>query len=143
MKPYEKLYDENGEYILDENYTEILRLDKMLTEANIPHTLERMMDGWCLLYPTKESAIADAIQHCGSYGSFANLLEIMGLLTPEEEQRDSVKGWLTADDVFKRMSEHYSQYADAYKKLAHPKGKTMTFKKFSCNPTEKDGGSNA
>lgn len=42
MKTYEQLYDENGKYRLDESYTEILKLDKMLTDANIPHTLDRL-----------------------------------------------------------------------------------------------------
>lgn len=107
MKTSEQIFDKNGKYITDKNYTEILRLDEMLTEANIPHVLEKFLDGWCVLYPTKENAIADAIEHYGSYGNSANLLEIMGLLTEEEEKYDSVKGWLTADDVFARMSEHY------------------------------------
>lgn len=46
MKTYEQLYDENGKYRLDESYTEILKLDKMLSDANIPHTLDRFLDGW-------------------------------------------------------------------------------------------------
>lgn len=107
MKPY-KLLDKDGKYILDESYTEILKLDKMLTEANVPHTLNRFLDGWQVVYSVNEKRIADAIQHCGSYGNSANLLEIMGLLTAEEEQYDSVKGWLTAEDVFNRMSKHYN-----------------------------------
>jgi hypothetical protein len=107
MKSYEQIFDENGKYRLDENYTEILKLDKMLTDANIPHTLDRFLDGWQVIYPSEEKRIADAVQHYGNYGSSKNLLEIMGLLTDEEQKCDSVKGWLTADDVFARMSEHY------------------------------------
>lgn len=107
MKGYEQIFDENGKYRLDENYTEILKLDKMLTDANIPHTLDRFLDGWQVIYPSEEKRVADAIQHYGSYGSSKNLLEIMGLLTAEEQKCDSVKGWLTADDVFNRMSKHY------------------------------------
>ena len=107
MKTSEQIFDKNGKYITDKNYTEILRLDEMLTDANIPHVLEKFLDGWCVLYPTKENAIADAVEHYGSYGNSANLLEIMGLITPEEEEHDSVLGHLTADDVFARMSEHY------------------------------------
>ena len=106
MKSYEQIFDENGKYRLDENYTEILKLDKMLTDANIPHTLDRFLDGWQVIYPSKEKRIADAIQHYGSYGGSKNLLEIMGLVKPEETS-DSVLGYLTADDVFARMSEHY------------------------------------
>ena len=106
MKSYEQIFDENGKYRLDESYTEILKLDKMLTDANIPHTLDRFLDGWQVIYPSEEKIIADAIQHYGSYGSSKNLLEIMGLVKPEETS-DSVLGYLTADDVFNRMSEHY------------------------------------
>lgn len=101
-----KLFDENGKYILNDKYTEILKLDKMLTDAQIPHTLERMMDGWQVVYPDEENRVADAIEHCVSYGHEENLLEIMGLIKPEETF-DSVLGCLTAEDVFRRFSEHY------------------------------------
>lgn len=110
MKTSEQIFDKNGKYITDKNYTEILRLDEMLTEANIPHITEKFLDGWCVLYPTRENPIADAVEHYGSYGNSANLLEIMGLLTDEEEKCDSVKGWLTAEDVFERMSKHYNNH---------------------------------
>ena len=110
MKSYKDLFDKNGKYILDENYTEILRLDKMLTDANIPHTLERFMDGWQIIYYTNGERIADAIQHYGSYGVEENRLEIMGLLTPEEAEHDSVLGHLTAENVFERMNRHYKKY---------------------------------
>lgn len=106
MKTYEQLYDENGKYRLDESYTEILTLDKMLTDAKIPHTIDRFLDGWQVIYPSEEKRIADAVQHCGSYGNTENLLEIMGLVKSEETS-DSVLGHLTADDVFNRISEHY------------------------------------
>ena len=107
MKTYEQIWDENGKCKLDKNYTEILKLDKMLTDAKIPHTLDRFLDGWQVIYSINGKRIADAIQHCGSYGNEKNLLEIMGLLTPEEEQHDSVRGYLSAEDVFNRMSKHY------------------------------------
>lgn len=109
MKTYEQLYGENGKYRLDESYTEILKLDKMLTDANIPHTLDRFLDGWQVIYCVNGNRIADAIQHYGSYGNTENLLEIMGLVKPEETE-DSVLGHLTAEDVFKRMSEHYKDH---------------------------------
>lgn len=109
MKTYKQLYDENGNFRLDESYTEILKLDKMLTDANIPHTLDRFLDGWQVVYSVNGKRIADAIQHFGSYGNAENLLEIMGLVKPEEAS-DSVLGHLTADDVFARMSEHYTAH---------------------------------
>lgn len=113
FKTLDELYDENGNYILDESYTEILKLDEMLTEANIPHTLERFLDGWQVVYSTPiDGRVADAIEHCGSYGRDENLIEIMGLLTPEEEDEDSVLGYLTAEEVFERMSEHWNKRSD-------------------------------
>lgn len=110
MKTYEQLYDENGNYRLDESYTEILKLHKLLIDANIPHTFDRFLDGWQIVYPNNENRVADAIQHYGSYGSEKNLLEIMGLLTPTEKENDSVLGCLTAEDVFNRMREHYTAH---------------------------------
>lgn len=90
-------------------YTEILELNRMLIEAGIPHTLKTLMDGWQICYPSEGTdRVMDAIQHWGSYGNGENLLEIMGLLTPEEEQYDSVVGHLTAKNVFERISKHYN-----------------------------------
>ena len=45
----------------------------------------------------------DAICHWGSYGHEDGLLEIMGSIVDFEEDGDSVVGWLTADDVIKRI----------------------------------------
>lgn len=109
MKTFEQVFGENGNR-LDESYTEILKLDKMLTDANIPHTLDRFLDGWQVIYLVNGNRIADAIQHYGSYGNTKNLLEIMGLLTDEEQKYDSVKGYLTAEDVFNRISAHYKYH---------------------------------
>ena len=49
--------------------------------------------------------MVSAIEGFGSYGYADDLIEIMGLLTPEESENDSVKGWLTAEEVFKRIKE--------------------------------------
>lgn len=97
-------------YGIDPKYQEILKLDEMLTEANIPHVLDKMFDGWQICYPTTYSeggCVMDAVEHHGSYGNSEDLLEIMGLLTPEEE--DDVLGYLTAADVFKRIQTHYNR----------------------------------
>lgn len=103
------LCDENFNYILDDNYKEILRLDRMLTEANIPHTLTRFLDGWQICYPeqSSEARVCDAIEHYGSYGNASDKLELMGLLTADEKEWDSVVGDLTAEDVFNRIKAHY------------------------------------
>lgn len=100
-------------YTMNPTYQEILKLDKMLTEANIPHTLDRLFDGWILCYPNFENRVMDAIEHNGSYGNLCDKLEIMGLLTPEENS-DDVLGFLTAEDVFERIRKHYNGEWDDY-----------------------------
>ena len=99
-------------YMFDLNpkYPEIIKLHNMMEEAGTPHTFERDFDGWQLCYPIKrpsEECIMDAIQKRGSYGADNDLLEIMGLLTPEEAEEDSVVGYLTAEDVFQRIKKHW------------------------------------
>lgn len=99
------------------SYQEILKLDRMLTDANIPHTLSRRFDGWQVCYPTERRSydcIMDAVEHFGSYGEEIDKLEIMGLLTPEEEESNSVLGYLTAEDVFERICKHYNGEWDEY-----------------------------
>lgn len=98
-------------------YQEILKLDRMLTEASIPHTLDRRFDGWQICYPTSlnsSSCIMDAVEHFLSYRNGSDLLEIMGLLTPEEEECDSVLGGLAAEEVFERILTHYNGEWDSY-----------------------------
>ena len=108
MKNYTELYDAQGDYITDERYTEIIKLHDMLITAEIPHEFKRIMDGWQVIYPADgPERVMDAVQNFGSYGADENLLEIMGLLTPEEEKHDTVLGYLTAKDVFDRIQEHW------------------------------------
>ena len=105
-----------GTWNSNPRYKEILKLDKMLSEANISHTLTPNMDGWQVWYPNANPSenVMDAIEHSGSYGRECDLIEIMGLLTPEEAQYDSVKGNLTAEDVFERIRKHYNGEWDDY-----------------------------
>lgn len=112
IKTYEELYDKKGQYKTDSRYTEILKLDELLNKANIPHILHKMLDGFQILYPQcteRCNCVMDAIEHCGSYGSEKNLLEIQGLLTEEEQRNDSVLGCLTAEEVFKRIENHWKE----------------------------------
>ena len=104
------------DYSTNSNYQEILKLDRMLTDASIPHTLDRFFDGWQVCYPTREEPelVMDAIEHYGSYGKDEDKLEIMGLLTPDEEEHDSVLGYLTAEDVFERIRKHHNGEWDKY-----------------------------
>ena len=95
------------EMTLNEEYTEILKLNEMLTKSEIPHSVDRMFDGWQIIYFYNGERIADAIEHFGSYGQDENLIEIMGCLTPEEEEHDKVLGYLTAEEVFERFSKDF------------------------------------
>lgn len=47
----------------------------------------------------------DAICHRGSYGHEEGLLEIYGDIVDYEKDGDSVVGWLTAEDVIKRIEQ--------------------------------------
>lgn len=122
ISPYRN--DVTGEWSVNPAYREILKLDKMLTDAHIPHTLDRSNDGWQVCYPvsTAEPGIVmDAIEHFGSYGKDDDKLEIMGLLTPEEYEYDSVLGYLTAEEVFERIRKHHDgEWDDYIKSLPKP-----------------------
>ena len=98
---------------LNPKYRAIFRLHGMLAGNDIPHVIRRNFDGWQVCYPTirrAEDCVMDAIQTSGSYGREQDLLEIMGLLTPEEEEHDSVAGYLTAEDVFERIKKHWEEH---------------------------------
>ena len=105
-------------------YEEIRKLDQLLTEANIPHEFRSHLGGFQILYfgpqgrPETEpgviqgpgvGAVCSAIENPGSYGSENDRIEISGLLTEEEYRSDSVKGNLTAEDVFERIRKHWNQ----------------------------------
>lgn len=93
-------------------YQEVLKLGTMLKEAKIPFEIRVFHDGYQIGYPVlppKEDCICDVIEHDFSYGHEQDKLEIMGLLTPEEAEQDSVVGYLTAEDVFERIKTHYEK----------------------------------
>ena len=108
---------------------EIHRLHEMLTEAGIEHEwLDRTPPGYerysgglnlnwgwqVIVYDENGDRVISAIEGYGTYGygdetwphypgGNSDLIEIMGLLTPEERESDSVVGYLTAEDVFGRI----------------------------------------
>lgn len=102
-----KKMNSDGSSPLNDDYQEILKLHEMLEEHEIPHDMFRHFDGWVVKYPVTTEAVCSCVQHCFSYGGFFDKIEIMGLLTPEEEENDSVLGWLTAEDVFGRIKAHW------------------------------------
>lgn len=120
-------FDENGNWIPNDSYKEIHRLHQMLTDAGIPHTMKPMMDGWQICYPQDGAKrVVSVIEHYGSYGKDEDLLEIMGLLTKEEEDQDSVLGYLTAEEVFLRIKNHHSGFKPRRSKRKYRKGEPIT-----------------
>ena len=94
-------------------YQEIRKLMRMLSDYDIPYSAHDMFDGIQVIYPeteTSQAVVCSVIEHFGSYGSQLDLLEIMGLLTEEEIKHNSVKGWMNAKEVFKRIYTHYEEH---------------------------------
>lgn len=95
-----------------ENYKEIFRLKEMLEKAGIPFIFKEhndYRDGYQILYPADTERACSVIEHEYSYGHEQDLLEIMGLLTDEESQYDSVVGHLSAENVFERIKKDYEE----------------------------------
>ena len=93
--------------------TELDKLQRMLEEANIP--FKRMnhpfADGAMIGYPNLnlDVRVCSIIETEFSYGGKNDLLEIMGLLTDQEAQRDSVVGYLNAENVFARIKKDFEK----------------------------------
>lgn len=66
------------------------------------------------MYPTgmyehvTKGTACSVIQGPYSYGGDEVRLEIMGLLTTHEQELDGVSGYLTLDDVYGRILEHWT-----------------------------------
>lgn len=101
-------------------HTEIFKLKELLEDAHIPfeftdegfdwgdgNAFEKYHIEYPCSYKESQDRVCSVIQGWGTYGAEDNLLEIMGLLTPEEEKNNCVCGWLTAQDVFERIQNHY------------------------------------
>lgn len=93
---------------------EIKRLKEMLEEAGIPfeYTEDLQSERYHLCYPVNliGERVCSVIQSEYSYGGKDNLLEIMGLLTDAEREKDDVVGWLTAEEVFSRIWKHWEAH---------------------------------
>lgn len=98
-------------------YNNMFKLIAKLIMADIPIDIEidEIFDNAPhIYYPSKENCICSVICHFGSYGFEKGLLEIMGLLTEEEYEYDSVVGWLNADQVFDRIYDHFYNKSKKY-----------------------------
>ena len=86
---------------------EIERLVEMLTKADIPFEVTDDAMGNSnnqIWYPNYDKHICDVICHEYSYGGKDGYLEIMGL---SDNDYDDVEGWLTAEQVFEKISSDF------------------------------------
>lgn len=110
-----------------QKYTEIFKLKRMLEENNIPfdwipnwgydikkiiklkNICPDLIEHYQICYPCFNVSLRkiSVIQGFGTYGNEKDLLEIMGLLSPEEAEYDVVQGYLSAENVFERIKEDY------------------------------------
>ena len=69
---------------------------------------ERLWDAICHRgsYGYENGLFWDAICHRDSYGYENGLLEIYGNIVDKKKDGDEVVGWLTADDVIKRIERN-------------------------------------
>lgn len=77
-----------------------------------------ILDHYQICYPRKgEGQIISVIGGFGAHGDTADRLEIMGGLTPWERYHhgNSVIGWLTAENVFKRIKKDYEERKEGLK----------------------------
>ena len=100
---------------------EMEKLEKYLMDKNIPYEIN-IVKSYDSIWPIKldktpayykqicvpvfdsEKRKWDAVCHWGTYGFEDGLLEIMGdILTEEDLEYDTVKGFLTADEVIERI----------------------------------------
>ena len=112
-------------------YKEIFKLKEMLEKENIPfdwtegwgYSKEKLeeiktiapdlWEHYQLCYPSfdVDTRVVSVIQGFGTYGAEDDLLEIMGLLEPEEGD-GCVAGFLTAEEVFNRIKKHFNNRKD-------------------------------
>lgn len=102
----------------DGKYKEIFKLHQRLEATGIPHTFVNDFEGqpfekiglcrYHIFYPSKANVICSVIEGYGTYGSEDDLLEIRGLLAPEEGKEGDVMGWLTAGNVYQRIQANWT-----------------------------------
>lgn len=89
-----------------DKFAEIKKLDRMLAEANIPHTFEPfpLAEGYQIRVYANEAMtheLDDAICHTYSHGYVDGLLETFSL--------NKCEGWETAEQVFEGWKEMYEK----------------------------------
>ena len=89
----------------------IEKLAKLLDESGVPYTRNPIWDGEQI----RIGVLCDAVCHNFSYGNEDDLLEIMGGLTEEEAENNSVLGHLTPEEVAKRFKYCYRNNTSVYR----------------------------
>lgn len=92
---------------------EMDKLEAYLKKAGIRYRRVTEAQGWrnwdqIIVSDEAGNDLWDAVCHFGSYGYEEGLLKVMGktvVLPTDPEGEDGVTGWLTADDVIRRI-EH-------------------------------------
>ena len=116
QKSFAELFDERGNYIPDDRYREILRLDALLAAQGVPHTCLRFLDGWQVCLPGPGLACRmDAIEHFGSYGAGEDRLELL-----DRDEAEEPEGFLTAEEACARMAARWADLQRAGAKEGEP-----------------------
>ena len=88
----------------DLNLSEMNRLEAMLKREGLDYIREEMEAGDQIIVYKDGKRWWDAILTIYSYGGRQGLLEVMGKPVVEERKDgDRVAGWLTAEEVMKRL----------------------------------------
>lgn len=82
---------------------ELNKLAVGLIERGIPFEFNSLHNGGIIIW-----GACDAICHDDSYGKFDGLLEIMGDLVDKTKTTDTFEGWLTAEEILKRIDNKRS-----------------------------------
>ena len=93
-----------NEYLKDKEYYQILLFNDF-REVMEHYNTYKVFDN--------EKRIISIVQGYGTYGEEDDLLEIMGLLTEEEEKIDDVTGYLTSEDVFNRIVKYFKNKSES------------------------------
>lgn len=88
--------------------TEMDSLIAMLEEVGIPFEVREIFGTPQVFYPNRKDAVCDVICHWMSLGYEQGLLEIAGLTRND----DSVEGFLTSWEVYKRIADHWRSQAE-------------------------------
>ena len=99
-----KINEYLNEYLKDKEYYQILLFNDFREVMDHYNTYKVF---------NNEKRIISIVQGYGTYGEEDDLLEIMGLLTEEEEKIDDVTGYLTAEDVFNRIVKYFKDKSES------------------------------